>query len=215
MADTYDLGPAVPLDDVRYLDAGTRLLVTGPPDANKREVALEFLAAGQRRTDGVVIVGTDTGAMPLTAAYEGVGGTDDERLRVVDATGFGSDGERVRAVDSPTDLSGIGSAFSRSVEQYVTMDTAGLRVGLLSVTELLDHLDRGSVYKFLRTLMDRIEHAGYLGVCTLDTAACNEQTVGMLADAFDARVQLRESVEGPEFRTNGLPAGGSWTPLSL
>lgn len=215
MADTYDLGPSVPLDDVRYLDAGTRLLLTGPPDANKRDTALEFLAAGQRRTDGVVIVGTGTAAMPLTAAYEGVGGTDDERLRVVDATGFGSDGERVQAVESPADLSGIGSAFSRSVEPYVTMDTAGLRVGLLSVTELLEYLDRGSVYKFLRTFMDRIERADYLGVCTLDTAACNEQTVGMLADAFDARVELRETVEGPEFRTNGLPAGRNWTPLSL
>lgn len=215
MADVYDLGPSVPLEGVRYLDAGTRLLVTGPPEANKRDAALEFLAAGQRRTDGVVIVGTDTGAMPLRAAYEGVGGTDDERLRLVDATGFGGDGQRVRPVDSPADLSGIGSAFSRCVEQYVTMDTAGLRVGLLSVTELLEHLDRGSVYKFLRTLLDRIEQAGYLGVCTLDTAACNEQTVGMLADAFDARMEVRATVEGPEFRTNGLPAGRGWTPLSL
>lgn len=211
----YDLGPSVPLDDVRHVDPGTSLLVAGPPDANKRETAMEFLAAGQRRTDGVVAIGIDLGAVPFTAAYEGVGGTDDERLRVVDATGYGADDDRVAAVDSPTDLSGIGSAFGRCVEQYVTMDTDGLRVGVFSATALLDHLDRGSVYKFLRTLSDRVERAGYLFVCTVDTAACNEQTVSMLADAFDAMVELRETPEGTEFRATGLPAGRTWTSLSM
>lgn len=211
----YDLGPTVPLEDVRYVDQGTSILLAGPPAASKRETALEFLAAGQRRADGVVAVGIDLGAMPLTAAYEGAGGTADERFRVIDATGFGTADDRVEAVEAPTNLAEIGSAFGRCAEQYVTLDTEGLRVGLLSATAMLDHLDRGSVYKFLRTLNDRVDRAGYLGICTVDTAECNEQTVSMLADAFDAMVELRDTVEGPEFRATGLPAGRNWTPLSM
>ena len=213
--DAYDLGPSVPTDSVRYVPAGTSLLIAGPPEVDKREVALEFLAAGQRRADGVIVVSVDLGARPLVAAYESAGGTDDERLRIIDATGFGSDDERVAAVDSPTDLAGIGSTFGRQIEQYVTMSTDGLRVGHLSATEMLERMDRGAVYKFLRTLMDRVDRGGYLGVSTIDTAACNEQTVAMLADAFDVLVELRSAREGPEFRASGLDAGRSWTPLTM
>ena len=213
--DAYDLGPSVPTDSVRYVPAGTSLLIAGPPEVDKREVALEFLAAGQRRADGVIVVSVDLGARPLVAAYESAGGTDDERLRIIDATGFGSDDGRVAAVDSPTDLAGIGSTFGRQIEQYVTMSTDGLRVGHLSATEMLERMDRGKVYKFLRTLMDRVDRGGYLGVSTIDTAACNEQTVAMLADAFDVLVELRSAREGPEFRASGLDAGRSWTPLTM
>jgi hypothetical protein len=149
------------------------------------------------------------------AAYESAGGTDDERLRIIDATGFGTDDDRVAAVDSPTDLASIGSAFGRQIEQYVTMSTDGLRVGHLSATAMLERMDRGAVYKFLRTIMDRVDRGGYLGVSTIDTATCNEQTVAMLADAFDALVELRPTQEGPEFRVSGLDAGLSWTSLTM
>jgi KaiC/GvpD/RAD55 family RecA-like ATPase len=211
----YDLGPSVPTDGVRYVHAGTSLLITGPPDVDKREVALEFLAAGQRRADGVIVVSVDLGARPLVAAYESAGGTDDQRLRIIDATGFGTDDDRVAAVDSPTDLASIGSAFGRQIEQYVTMGTDGLRVGHLSATAMLERMDRGAVYKFLRTMMDRVDRGGYLGVSTIDTATCNEQTVAMLADAFDALVELRPTRDGPEFRVSGLNADLSWTSLTM
>lgn len=209
---TYDLGAALSTGDVREVPEGTGLLVVGPPDAPTRDLALELLAAGQRRTDGVVLVGTEVGAGPLVAAYEAAGGSDDERVRVVDATGFGSDGDRVVAVDSPADLTGIGRAFGRCTEAYVTMDTAGLRVGLLSVTAMLERLDRGSVFKFLRTLADRVDRANYLGVATLDTSAANEQAVGMFAEAFDAVIELR--ADGT-FRASGLDAGREWHELAL
>ena len=169
----YDLSPSVPTDGVRHVPAGTSLLIAGPPDVDKREVALEFLAAGQRRADGVIVVSVDLGARPLVAADESAGDTDDQRLRIIDATGFGTDDDdRVAAVDAPTDLAGIGSAFGRQIERYVTMGTDGLRVGHLSAT-------------------------------------------AMLADAFDALVELRPTREGPEFRVSGLDAGLSWTSLTI
>ncbi|MFB6119112.1 hypothetical protein [Halosegnis sp.] len=214
MSDACDLGPSVSAEELRYVSPGTSLLLAGPPDVDKRAVALEFLAAGQRRADGVVTISVELGAQPLVAAYRSTGGADDERLRVIDATGFGSDADRVAAVDSPTNLSGVGSALGRHLEQYVTMNTRGLRVGHLSATALLERMDRGRVYKFLRTLMDRVDRAGYLGVSTIDTAACNEQTVAMLADAFSALVELRPRDGATEMRTSGLDAPRSWTTLA-
>lgn len=99
-------------------------------------------------------------------------------------------------------------------ETLAELRDRGLDCRYAMVTAMLDHLDRGSMYKLLRTLNDRVDRIGYLGVCTIDTAEYNEQTVSMLADAFDAMVELRETIEGPEFRTTGLPAGRNWTPLS-
>lgn len=209
---TYDLGPVLSVGNIREVPGGTGILVVGPPDTPKREVALELLAAGQRRADGVILIGTEFGATPLVAAYEAAGGSDDVRLRIIDATGFGSDGDRIEAVDSPHDLTGIGRALSRCTEAYVTMDTEGLRLGLLSVTAMLERLDRGSVYKFCRTLADRVDRANYLEVAMLDNVQANEQTVGMLADAFDAVVELRDD---NTFRVSGLDAGRKWHDLAL
>lgn len=212
----YDLGHALPVDGVRDVPGGTSLLLSGPPGTGKRDLAMELLAAGQRRADGVVVVTVGMGAGPFRAAYEAADGADDERLRLVDATGFGTDGDRVEAV-APTDLAGLGSALNRSVEPFVTMDTEGLRIGLLSTTAMLDHLDTASVYKFLRTLMGRVDRADYLGVSTVDTAECNEQTVGMMADAFDGVVELRDGTDGAEFRVLGLDGVGTraWHPVNL
>lgn len=209
----YDLGPSMPLDEFRHVDPGTRLLVVGPPETDARAVAMELLAAGQRRADGVLVVSTAMGAEPFTAAYEAAGGTDDERLHVVDATGFGTDADGVTAVDAPTDLAGVGTAVNRGLERYVTLDTEGLRLGHLSATAMLEHMDRGSVYKFLRTLMDRVERAGYLGVSTVDSGQVNEQTVAMFADAFDAVVELRDSPEGVQLRVSAPELPGGWRTL--
>jgi KaiC/GvpD/RAD55 family RecA-like ATPase len=209
----YDLGPSIPLEEFRHVDPGTRLLVVGPPGTDARGVALELLAAGQRRADGVLVVSTAIGAEPFTAAYEAAGGAVDDRLHVVDATGFGSDDDGVTAVDTPTDLAGVGTAVNRALERYVTLDTEGLRLGHLSATAMLDHMDRGSVYKFLRTLMDRVERAGYLGVSTVDSEQVNEQTVAMFADAFDAVLELREGPDGVELRVSAPDLPGGWRPL--
>lgn len=159
-----------------------------------------------------MLIGTGFGSAPLIAAYETAGGSDDERLRVIDATGFGSDCERVEAVGSSHDLTGIGRALNRCTEAYVTMDTDGLRLGLLSLTAMLDRLDRGSVYKFCRTLADRVDRAGYFEVAMLDNTEANEQTVGMLADAFDAVIELRQD---DSFRVSGLSASRDWYDSGL
>jgi hypothetical protein len=82
---------------------------------------------------------------------------------------------------------------------------------------MLDHLDTASVCKFLRTLMGRVDRADYLGVSTVDTAESNEQTVGMMADAFDGVVELREAGDGAEFRILDLDDVGTraWHPVNF
>lgn len=212
---TYDLGPAIPDPEARRVTPGTSILIAGPPGTDKRDLALELLAAGQRRADGVLVIGTELGARPLVAAYEAAGGTDDDRLRVIDATGFGTDGPRVVSVPSPADLTELGSAISRSVEPYVTMDTEGLRVGTVSVTAMLEALDRGTVFKFLHTLGERVDRANYLGIATLDTAEVNEQTVGMISETFDVVIELRDGRDGTEFRALGADGAGDWSSLAL
>lgn len=211
----YDPGSSVPVES---LEAGTSVLVAGPPEAAPDRLAFELLAAGQidGEGDGVVVLTTDRGAVSFVRAYTEAGGRDDERLRVVDATGEGADGhDRVRVVDSPGELTAIGTAITRSIDDLAGLDNAGLRLGVVSVTALLEHLDRGSVYKFLHTVNARVDSEESLGVHSIDTAACNEQTVGMVADAYDVLFELRGTGDETEFRIIAPETPRTWRRLEV
>jgi KaiC/GvpD/RAD55 family RecA-like ATPase len=196
-AGAYDLGEAFPVDDARHLPPGTSLLVIGTPGVGTETLALESLAAGHERGEGVVPVSTARAAADLRDRYTAATGrAADGLVSVVDASG-GGDG-----IESPGDLTGIGGGLSRATE---SVGTPRLRVGVLSLTSMLEFLDRRSVFKFCHTVCARVDNAGYLGLATLDTTAVDEQTVGMLSEAFDGTVELREDEKGEVARVVGLP----------
>ena len=207
---TFDLGPSFPHESSRRLAPGTAILLLGPAGVDRREFAYELLAAGQRRAEGVVLVSTDVPGVAARGAYEEVTGTgEDDRLFVVDSTGTGGDG--VVPVPSPGDLTELGTALTRGFQALE--DTERTRVGLLSLTAMLDHLDRGGVFKFCTTLARRVEKGGMLGVCTLNPDACNEQTLAMLTDAFDVVVELDERGSGVSCRVTGPDGKSNWNPV--
>lgn len=196
----YALGSPFPVAEADELDPGTALLVTGPPDVDTERLALELLGAGHRRGEGAVLVSTDRPGPQLVRRYgEATGETDDDRLGVVDATG---EGDGPDAVESPGDLTGIGTGLSRAID---SIGIPRLRLGVVSLTTMLEYLDRASVYKFCHTVASRVDGAGYFAVATLDSTAVNEQTVGMLTEAFDGTVELRADEKGEVLRVVGLP----------
>jgi KaiC/GvpD/RAD55 family RecA-like ATPase len=196
----YDLGSAFPVAEAGELQPGTALLVTGPPDVDTGGLALELLGAGHRRGEGAVCVSTDLSGPRLVKRYvESTGEGDDDRLAVVDATGGGTGPD---AVESPGDLTGLGAGLSRAIE---SVSVPRVRLGVVSLTTMLEYLDRASVYKFCHTIASRVDNAGYLAVATLDSTAVNEQTVGMLTEAFDGTIELQEDEKGEVLRVVGLP----------
>lgn len=206
----FDLGPSFPHETARRQAPGTSILLLGPAGVDRREFAYELLAAGQRRAEGVVLVSTDVPGVAASGAYREVTGAEGEdRLFVVDATGTG--GDTVVSVPSPGDLTELGTALTRGFRELEGTD--GTRVGLLSLTSMLDHLDRGGVFKFCTTLARRVEKGEMLGVATLNPDACNEQTLAMLTDAFDVVVELDQRGSEVSCRVRGPDGTSNWNPV--
>jgi hypothetical protein len=192
----YDLGPSFPIAEARRQRPGTTLLVTGPGAVIER-AALEILLGGPGEDESVVPLSTDWTDADLRTEFTDRTGTDPgDRLAVIDITGESGD------VTSPDDLAAIGRALNETIEG---LDTSRVRVGVLSLTGMLDHLDRTDVFKFCHVVRDRIDSAGYLGVATLDTEKTPEATVSMLQQAFDVTAEVQADEKGDLVRVLGLP----------
>lgn len=105
----------------------------------------------------------------------------------------------VEAVESPSDLTGLGIVVSeRLVEWDQERWTPGpsvLTVCFDSVTALLQHVDERRAYRFLHILTRRIEDTGATGHFHLDPGACDQQTVSLFESLFDASVDVTDDGE--------------------
>lgn len=192
----YDLGASFPVGEARHQRPGRTLLVTGPAAVAER-AALRLLLAGHEDGEGVVPVSTDRPAEELRAEYTGLtGGAPDDRLAVIDVTGRSAD-----ATD-PDDLTALGRELNEAIAG-VRADR--VRVGVLSLSGMLDPLDRTDVFKFCHVVRDRIDDASYLGIATLATDEADAGTVSMLQEAFDGTIEVREDEKGELVRVVGLP----------
>lgn len=192
------------------IPTGTNILIAGPSIGGTRRFLLEMLADNDGQ-EGLMFISTDDGAEKFVESFEDVGSSfDTGRMCVLDCTEQGTSGDGpVREVVSPADLTGIGMEFSSLFESLRRRDHPKARIGLVSVSTLLLFADDfRSVYRFLHTLTSRIRTGDGLGLATVDPEATDEQALGTVAQAFDARIDVRES---GEFRVRGLDdQPGGW-----
>jgi hypothetical protein len=214
---------------------GTSLLVVGPGDAVD-ELALELVADGVDRGEGGLLVtttseGTDyrsriapDGTGPLAVVDCGEGSADRSRRRHGGGSERPPDGDervRVRAVDSPRDLTDIGLAINDALGWFDGRGVDRVRVGLLSLTILFSYVDRRTVFSFCRTLTGRLDRTGAVGLFTLNRPAHDAATLNLIGRAFDGRIEVRRADDGAatghEVRVLGLDALDEdptpWTPL--
>jgi hypothetical protein len=201
------------------LDPGTALLVAGPAMSGKRELVIDLLAAarGDGETRATVAVTTRRGAVAFERDYVDAGGAADE-LSVVDAVtrlgGFDrvEDGPTRRYVADPGDLTGIGIAATELLRGGADRGaTPWLGIHSLSTMTMYATVDR--VFRFLHVLSGRVRALG--GVLVAAVEADDPGDVGVLAQPFDGRVDVRETDEGGrEVRGRGVSAAPrAWTPL--
>ncbi|WP_306060067.1 RAD55 family ATPase [Natronococcus wangiae] len=200
----YDLANVLPDTEV---EAGTNVLVAGPPLTGKRSIALSILASGASRGDGSITVTTKDSADVVLAELP-----DDAVVGVVDCVtkqrGIGSveDTSRVKYASSPVDMTGIGIKLSEFLQEFY--DQRGLarnRVLLHSISTLLMYSDLQTVFRFLHVFTGRIQSADALGVYVIDSTSHDDQTMNTLKQLFDAVIEVTESEEtNPEIRTAGL-----------
>jgi hypothetical protein len=194
----------LPLADV---DPGTNILVTGPVLGGVRDLVLRMLVR-RRPDEGVVFLAADTSGPETLRAYESVGGTVDPAcVGVVDCTEEGTDdpGNNIHSVSSPSDLTGVGIEFSSLYESLHANDARQVRTAVYTLSPFILYASTKPVYRFLHTLTGRIRAADGLGVCAIDPDTVERETFSSLAQAFDARLELRNEDSEVAIRTQGLP----------
>jgi len=194
----------LPLADV---DAGTNILVTGPVLGGVRDLVLRMLVR-RRPDEGVLFLAADTSGPETLRAYESVGGTvDPTRVGVVDCTEEGADdpGNNIHSVSSPSDLTGVGIEFSSLYESLHANGARQVRTAVYTLSPFILYASTKPVYRFLHTLTGRIRAADGLGVCAIDPDTVERETFSSLAQAFDARLELRNEDSEVAIRTRGLP----------
>ncbi|MFB6071464.1 MAG: RAD55 family ATPase [Halobacterium sp.] len=216
---TYNVDGVLPASLATDLDAGTNLLLSGPPMSGKRDVLLALLARGEADGEGSVLVTSRDPAEELLDAYEAELGGASGFLRVVDCvssqSGSATQNDRVRHVSSPGDLTGMGIEFSEVARSAEDAGVAGLRVGFDSLSPLLMYVDIERLFRFLHVFTSQIQSQGWLGVFSVDPESHDEQTINTISQLFDGVLELRVTDGGDrEARVRGVtdsPTG--WVAL--
>ncbi|MFC4437190.1 MULTISPECIES: RAD55 family ATPase [Natrialbaceae] len=200
----YELADVLPDTEV---DAGTNVLVAGPPLTGKRSIALSILESGANRGDGSIAITTKDSADVVLAKLP-----EDADVGVVDCVtkqrGVGAveDNSRVKYASSPVDMTGIGIKLSEFLQEfYDRRELPRNRVLLHSISTLLMYSDLQTVFRFLHVFTGRIQSANALGVYVIDSTSHDDQTMNTLKQLFDAVIEVDEGEEAtPEIRTAGL-----------
>jgi RecA-superfamily ATPases implicated in signal transduction len=203
----YNMGDVLP--DVSF-DLGSNVLVSGPPLTGKRRIALEVLAAGSTKGEGVIIVTTKDDAEKMLSQYGEIVGGGEIPVGIVDCVtqqrGVESvDDPRVKYASSPVDMTGIGINLSEYLEEFY--EARGIernRVLLHSVSTLLMYSNLETVFRFLHVFTGRIQSANALGVHVIDSTAHDEQTINTLKQLYDGLLMVEEGEDGPVVRQQGI-----------
>ena len=213
----YDLGAAFSGVEV---DAGTNLLIEGPPMSGKRQLGFQILADGVADGEGAIVVTTKDGADRVLEDFADIAGVESPTVGVVDCVtkqqGMGSrrESDLVRYASSPNDLTGIGIELSELLRTlYEGRQVTQNRILLHSLSTLLMYSDLQTVFRFMHVFTGRVQSADALGVFVVDSTAHDEQTVSTLKQLFDGVVSIQEHDGGFRARLLGVGDDDSWREL--
>jgi hypothetical protein len=200
------------------VEPGTNILVTGPALGGIRELTMRMLLRRHSR-EGTLFIAAVVDGRETLSDYEALGGDlDFARVGVVDCTenGTDDDGHNVHAVGSPADLTGAGIEFSSLYERIHQNGAGQVRTGVYTLSPFVVYAPAKSVFRFVHTLTGRIRTADGLGVCAIDPAAVDDQTLSSIAQAFDGKVELREVDGQRAVRVRGLSdQPDDWQPIDF
>lgn len=204
----YELGPPFAGTSI---PEGTNLLLTGPPLAGKRRLAMETLAVGARENEGTIIVTTRDSATRVREAFNTLFDEEPPTFVVDTVTqhiGRSTDADMTKYTASPRDLSAIGITFSEFTQSlYTEQQIECNRVLVDSLTTLLLYTNLQTVFRFLHVFTSRIESIDGLGLYTIESTAHDAETLSTLGQLFDGTVEF----EADGTATLSLPDGESTT----
>lgn len=216
----YTLGAAVPDAPIDSIAPGTNLLFVGDDTNGATGLVHRILAQAPTVGETVILVTTDENPKPLVETYQSVlpDSASLEHLFVVDASVSGLDRDlgplsptRVETASSPTDITGIGVGITNHLR---TIQTDRVRLGLLSLSPLLEALGPERTFAFFHVLTSRVRRDGHLGLFTVDPSRHEREHVDILQSLTDGAFNFKLTDGTPLCRGVGaVDAVSEWTPL--
>jgi KaiC/GvpD/RAD55 family RecA-like ATPase len=186
----YDLSGT--LEGYESVPPGTNLLLASRDHRKNRERVLDTLADGLADGTGAVVVTLDDSAETVREQLSARTHFDGHQLAVIDCYSGGDRTEKtlengvfVYRVPSPADLTAIGIGI---VDCFRRLSDAGVedsRIGVLSLSTLLEHSDEAEVFKFSHVVSSRLDSAGFLGLFTIDRKTVDTHSYRVISEAFD------------------------------
>lgn len=99
-------------------------------------------------------------------------------------------------VRDPVDVSDLGIAISLYLQDWATDDTPTV-LGFHSLTDMLDHVDVETVFRFLHVLNHRLANTETTGQFYLDPSVVDEPTVGTLRPVFETVIERDRPADDP------------------
>lgn len=188
-------GLTEPLD--ASVDPATSLLVSSTCLATAERFVTDALATGiESGAFGIAVTATTEADAVRDEVYDRTN-VGESSLSIIDCVtrdrgACVNDTDHIRYVASPAELTQIGVALSETLERLEHEGVGRSRVTLHSVSTLLAYADLETVFRFLHVFTRRVEHAGGVGLYTIDRTAHDDQSLRTLAPLFDATVRLTE-----------------------
>ena len=191
----YDLSGT--LEGWESVPPGTSLLIASRDSRENRGRVLDLLADGLAEGTGAVVVAMDDSVDEIREQLSTRANFEGHQLAVIDCHSGGDrrqktldNGVFVYTVPSPSDLTAIGIGI---VECFRRLSDAGVedsRVGVLSLSTLLEDSDEAEVFKFSHVVSSRLDSAGFLGLFTIDRTTVDTHSYKVISEAFDDVLEL-------------------------
>ncbi len=219
-ASSYAVGDAVTHPSLDSVPDGTNLLLVGDDASGAPDVVYRILAQAPQAAERVVLVTTEAEAGTVVERYQSVLADPEalDHLFVVDASTSGMSRDvgplsptHVEAAASPADITGIGIGITNHLR---SIGTDRVRLGLVSLSPVLERLGAERTFAFLHVLTGRVRQHGHLGTFVVDPTRHETEHVDVLRSLTDGSFRFRVTDDGRAFRGEGaVDAVGEWTPL--
>jgi KaiC/GvpD/RAD55 family RecA-like ATPase len=219
-AGSYAVGDAVVHPSFDAVPDGTNLLLVGDDASGAPDCVHRLLAQAPHAAERVILVTTEAEAGTVVERYQSVladpGALD--HLFVVDASASGVSRDvgplsptHVEAASSPADITGIGIGITNHLR---SMETDRVRLGMVSLSPVLERLGAERTFAFLHVLTGRVRQLGHLGAFVVDPTRHEAEHVDVLRSLTDGTFRFRATDDGRAFRGEGaVDAVAEWTPL--
>lgn len=224
---SYKTGIA-PIDDAAGgFDAGTNILILGPPMSYADQLA--YAITKPLPGEYAIVLSTNERAAEVVDVFK-VAGADKRFVGVIDAITKSStpaivDTARLMFVSSPTDLTGIGIKFSNMVDTIFEGTFSEGEPGLFpppirfcvnSISTLLMYRRLEVLYQFLHVLTAKLKKIEGIGVYMLNSESFDEKTLSLIKQLMNCVIEVKAEQNINYLRIRGLQGvNGDWMKFTV